>query len=257
MNQNKPKKYKGIKFLKVEQQQFMNAKRYSKNPSFNSSTINENISLTDNIGKKSFKSLLKEENTLKIENNKTIFPRLNKSNKNNNIYYSNKINFPFKMKSQSIRNILNKKINSKSKLNSPNKINSRKKNEIIILKKSSSNKGEMLLSLFPKDKMKPLKHINKNIFSDINKKILSNKSIIINSNIEKKNAIIKMKSDKSLYSKSRINYNDINNNDKENNTNYCTNDCINKNKKGNNQENENIKENKKNSNNFKKIFCCL
>ena len=53
---DKSKKYKGIKFLKVEQQLFNNAKKYNRNSSYNSNSINNQSSSNDNNAKIFLKS---------------------------------------------------------------------------------------------------------------------------------------------------------------------------------------------------------
>ena len=54
------KKYKGIKFLKVEQQIFTNAKKINRKISYNSNSINIQPSLNESNLRKTFKSQLND-----------------------------------------------------------------------------------------------------------------------------------------------------------------------------------------------------
>lgn len=262
MNHDKSKKYKGTKFLKVEPQQFNNATRFNQKSKNNSSSINDLISLNENKRHKfNLNSFI--ENSLKIEKDKTLV------NKNKIININSINSMPKKYSSI--------KIKSQRKLFfSPYKLKSRKINELGLIKKSLFNNEDILVSLFSKDKIKPLKlkknvssrylfsgkniFSNKNLFS--NKNIFSNKNqystktIIIN-NIEPKNNNNKKKSDKNINNKSKNNDNDIKNNENENNTNYCENTCVDKNKKENISENEKNQKNKEDTKCYKHFFCCL
>lgn len=263
MHHDKPKKYKGINFLKVESQQFNNATRYRKKSKFNSSTLNDLISLKRN---KSSKYLLNSliENSLKIGTDKTL---INKKR----ILYKNSYISTTKQNSSI-------KIRSPSKIfYSPCKLHSRRINKLGEVKKNSFfNKGDMLVSLFSKDKIRHLKLkknvSSRNIISDKNllnfKNKISNKTIIFN-NIEPKSSNNIKKSDKTINHKNKINNNIFNNNENENNNNYCENIYIDKEKKENiieteknenivkNENNEKIEKNKENSKCYKNLFCCL
>ena len=93
MNEEKKKKYKGIKFLKVDQPVFNNAKKYNRKSSYNSISINNKLTCTDNKRrKKSCKSpivddLIKSEEEKTPVNKKDIlnknYKQLNSINKSN------------------------------------------------------------------------------------------------------------------------------------------------------------------------------
>ena len=236
MNEEKKKKYKGIKFLKVDQPVFNNAKKYNRKSSYNSISINNNITCTDNKRrKKSCKSPIVDD-LIKSEEEKTP---VNK------------------------KDILNKNY---KQLNSINKSNIKKIEELVLLKKAGKKKeeekkdGKMFLSRFGKANLKPLKLL-KTISA---KNVFSNKSIIINNIVDKDEDMSenKFKSAKIVNNNNKINYNAvINENENENNTNYCKNSkniSVDKIKKENNEEKEKEKiENNNNSHNFKKFLCCL
>ena len=244
MNDDKKKKYKGIKFLKVEQPVFYNAKKYNRKSSYNSITINNKLSSTDNRkGKKSCKSpivdnLIKSEEEEKTPNNQ-----------------KDKINKNYK------------------KLYSMNKANPKKIEELVLLKKTGKKKEEekkggiMLISKYSKANLKPLKLL-KTISA---KNVFSNKNIIINNIIdnEEEKTENQFKSAKIVNNNNKINYNAITN-ENENNKNICKNSkniSVDKVKKENNEEKRKVKENEKikektnkkdnNSHNFKKFLCCL
>ena len=103
------------------------------------------------------------------------------------------------------------------------------------------DKEEMLLNKFNKNNIKPLIHRSDKAF----KKLYSCKNLGLGANL---------KSNKSLYNKSMIKFNDINNNENENKTNRC------KDRKIKIYKNEDyIEKKEKNSgkSGFQKLFCCL
>lgn len=228
---DKPKKYKGIKFLKVEQQLFNNAKKYKRKTSSNSNSINNKSSSNDNNGKVFLKSSL-NYNQIITDGEKTP---------------------PVK------NNIIKKTF---KRINSCNKKDDKKCNELVAIskitkkKEEEKNDKEMLLNRFSKANLKPLRYNKsfscKRFFNQpINN---NNNSNSISNNINSgKNNIYKYKSDNNATKKTKINNNDKNN--KENNSNNKTINlnAINTNKViGNENRENNCKKNK-----LKNFFCCL
>ena len=243
MNDDKKKKYKGIKFLKVDQPVFNNAKKYNRKSSYNSISINNKLSSTDNKKrKKSCKSPI-VDGLIKSEEEKTPVNKKEIPNKNY------------------------------QKLNSISKVYPKKIEELVLLKKPGKKKeeekkdGKMLLTRFGKANIKPLKLL-KTISA---KNVFSNKSIIINNIVDNNDESNenKFKSAKIVNNNNKINYN-ANISENDNNTNYCKNsknifvDKVkkeNKEEKQKNQEKQKKQEkstkNNNNSQNLKKFLCCL
>ena len=207
MKADKSKKYKGIKYLKVEQQFFNNAKKYNRKCSYNNNntaSINNQSSSNECKRIKSFKSSIFNDNMLKTDGEKTTISK-------NNIYYNK---------------IPKKSIELASNKISPLKI---------------KDKEEMLLNKFNKNNIKPLIHRSDKAF----KKLYSSKSLGLGANL---------KSNKSLYNKSMIKFNDINNNENENKNNLRKDGKI---KIYKNEDYIEKKEKNSGKSGFHKLFCCL
>ena len=236
---DKTKKYKGIKFLKVEQQLFHNAKKYNRKTSYNSIPINNQSSFNESNLKKALKNS-SNDIPLRYDGEKTPTPKKGKL----------KINKNFK------------------KLNSFNKMDVKKYNEIIALTKITKKKEEekkdkdMLLTRFSKANLRPLLHkksisckkilINKNLMtSSINPN--NNNNINMDNNLYN-NVTINMKNDNNV-NKYKINFNENNEKENENNDNYCKKINLNKVSTENIVESKEKKIEKKK--NWRKVFCCL
>lgn len=227
------KKYKGIKFLKVEQQIFTNAKKINRKISYNSNSINIQPSLNESNLRKTFKSQL---NDILL---KTDEERYKKKNKQKNILSFNK------------RNLL--KLNELVALTKPSKIKEEEK-------KANDNNQEIKISKLFQRNIKPLIYLQKTISCknlknlDFNNKTLNKNNI--NSNNNRKNDIDnKLKNDINVNKKSRINYNDNKNNkENENITNFCKKDNLDKSKANNSSIENKEKSSKKIMKNY---FCCI
>ena len=228
---DKPKKYKGIKFLKVDQQSFNNAKKFNRKSSYNSNSINNKSSSNDNNGKLFLKSSL-NCNHLITDGEKT--PSINKNNIKKNL----------------------------KRLNSCKKKDFKKFNEIAISKfikkkEEEKNDKEMLLNKFGKANLKPLiykKSVScRKLFNQpfMNNIINSNN---INNNINNDtNNIYKYKSDNNANKKIRINYNDKNSKENNSNNKKINLNTINTKKEMGNENREKQCKIKK----LKNWFCCF
>jgi len=235
---DKTKKYKGIKFLKVEQQLFQNAKKYNRKTSYNSIPINNQSSFNESNVKKTLKNS-SNDIPMRYNGEKKHTPKKGKLN----------INKSFK------------------KLNSCNKMDVKKFNEIIALTKIAKKKEEekkdkdILFTRFSKANLRPLLHkksisykkilINKNLMtSSINP---NNNNINMDNNLYN-NITINMKNDTNV-NKYKISFNENNEKENENNDNYCKKINLNKVSTENIVESKEKKIEKKK--NWRKVFCCL
>ena len=233
---NNIKKYKGIKFLKVDQQLFQNVKEFKKERILKSHSIKNPSPFKREIQKKiSLKSFI-FENSLKKEEEK------NHEDKNiNNLRGKIKLNSHklslFNFQDTDIYKKIKKKENE-NKI-SISKFNSNPKRKF--LRNCSSCKD---VSCFKNNLLNNKKKIINNNKSSIKKNIVNNK--INNNNFNSSN---------NINNKSKIK-NNINNLVNEMHINNKDINIINV-KTQNTNDNENKEKNKKKENVFKKFFCCL
>ena len=241
---DKSKKYKGIKLLKLDQQIFQNAKRYSRKSS--------SISIINDVPIQTKKSLRHSVNENKCKNEEDKSP----------VTYSN---------------ITNKNM---KKMYSCNKLITKNSNELIFLKNVLKKKGEerkdteKSLSKFSKCNQ-PKGFFKKSIsckdLNNLKNNLLLKKSRIIN-NINTMNSNNnysinnEFNSNLNIHNKAKSITKEINKENNVNNNGNNINDCkIIKNEKltdhndgdNHNDNNKNNKNNIKSTNKFKKLFCCL
>jgi len=238
---DKPKKYKGIKLLKLDQQIFQNAKRYSKKLS--------SISIINDIPIQTKKSLRHSVNENKCKNSEDKLP----------VTYSNITNKNFK------------------KMYSCNKLITNNLKEFVFLKnilrkkeeeRKDTEKSLSRLTKFNHPRNFYKKSISCKNINNLKNNLLFKKSRIIN-NINTMNSNNnysinnEFNSNINIHNKTKSITKEISKENNVNNNGNNINNCkIIKNEKltdhndGDNH-NDNDKNNKNSTNNFKKLFCCL
>ena len=249
------KNYKGVKLLKVDQQLFKNAKRYSSKGLSNENSLNPSQNNQDI--RKSVRSSL-HNYPLNIEEEKSLVPNIIPINKNyKKISSSSKYNeLKFLKKALKKKEEEKKESDITINKNINNKVNKKK----IRYMKTFSCKNLNLKNHLLENKNKIINNIN--IIND--NKNMSNMVNDCNFNNNKKNIKVKKDKDKDkdkvkVKDKEKEKEKNIINNNENKNAVSCEKkeNIINVRNETTNTNNEENKRSKSYSNNFKKIFCCL
>ena len=249
------KNYKGVKLLKVDQQLFKNAKRYSSKGLSNENSLNPSQNNQDI--RKSVRSSL-HNYPLNIEEEKSLVPNIIPINKNyKKISSSSKYN-ELKFLKKALKKKEEEKKESDITINKNNNNNNKVNKKKIRYTKTFSCKNLNLKNHLLENKNKIINNIN--IIND--NKNVSNMFKDCNFNNNKKNIKVKKDKDKDKVKdkeKEKEKEKNIINNNENKNAVSCEKkeNIINVRNETTNTNNEENKRSKSYSNNFKKIFCCL
>ena len=255
------KNYKGVKLLKVDQQLFKNAKRYSSKGLSNENSLNPSQNNQDI--RKSVRSSL-HNYPLNIEEEKSLIPNISPINKNyKKISSSSKYN-ELKFLKIALKKKEEEKKESDITINKNNNNNNKVNKKKIRYTKTFSCKNLNLKNHLLENKNKIINNIN--IIND--NKNMSNLVKDCNFNNNKKNIKVKKEKEKDKdkekdkeknKDKEKEKEKNIINNNENKNAVSCEKkeNIINVRNETTNTNNEENKRSKSYSNNFKKIFCCL